>query len=70
LVSNFYIIVSGGGEVNATYVPVLSGQLLRMLVEGVTLHRGEGRKTTVVKTYCFGPPDDRSEVQAGAVSNK
>jgi hypothetical protein len=29
LVSNFYIIVSGGGEVYATYVPALSGELLR-----------------------------------------
>jgi hypothetical protein len=61
LVSNFYIIVSGGGEVYATYVPALSGQLLRVLVGGITLHRGEGMKTTVVITYRFGPPDDRSE---------
>jgi hypothetical protein len=70
LVSNFYIIVSGGGEVYATYVPALSGELLKMLVGGITLHRGGERKTTVAITYRFGLPDDRSEVEAGAVSNK
>jgi hypothetical protein len=29
LASNFYIILSGAGPVYATYVPALSGQLLR-----------------------------------------
>jgi site-specific DNA recombinase len=44
-------------------------QLVRLLVERIALHRGEGRKTTVVITYRFGPPDDRAEVEAGVVGN-
>jgi hypothetical protein len=45
-------------------------QLVRLLVERITLHRGEGRKTTVVITYRFGPPDDRSGVEAGVAGNE
>ena len=45
-------------------------QLARLLVERITLYRGEGRKTTVVITYRFGTPDDRAEVEAGVVSNE
>jgi hypothetical protein len=45
-------------------------QLVRLLVERITLHRGEGRKTTVVITYRFSPPDDRAEVAVGVVGNE
>ena len=44
-------------------------QLVRLLVERITLHRDEGRKTTVVITYRFGPPDDRAEAEAAVVGN-
>jgi site-specific DNA recombinase len=44
-------------------------RLVRLLVEQITLHRGEGRKTTVVITYRFSPPDDRAEVEASVLSN-
>jgi hypothetical protein len=44
-------------------------QLVRLLVERIALNRGEGRKTTVVITYRFGPPEDRAEVEAGVVGN-
>ena len=44
-------------------------QLVRRLVERITLRRGEGRKPTVVITYRFSPPDDRAEVEVGVLSN-
>ena len=44
-------------------------QRVRLLVERITLHTGEGRKTTVVITYRFSPPDDRAEVEVGVLSN-
>jgi hypothetical protein len=44
-------------------------QLVRLLVERITLHRGEGRKTTVVITYRFSPPDDSAEVGVGVLGN-
>jgi site-specific DNA recombinase len=45
-------------------------QLVRLLVDRIALHRGEGRKTTVMITYRFGPPDGRAEVGAGVVGNE
>ena len=39
-------------------------QLVRLLVEGVTLNR-EGRDTTAMITYRFGPPDEGAGVDAG-----
>ena len=45
-------------------------QLVRLLVERIALHRGEGGKTTVVITYRFGPPEDRAGVEAGVGSNE
>ncbi len=45
-------------------------QLVRLLVEKIALFRDEGRTTTVVITYRFGPPDDRAEVEAGVVGNE
>jgi site-specific DNA recombinase len=43
-------------------------QLVRLLVEGVTLNR-EGRNTTAMVTYRFGPPDEHTEVEAGVVDS-
>jgi chromosome segregation ATPase len=43
-------------------------QLVRLLVEGVTLNR-EGRDTTAVITYRFSPPDERAGVEAGVAGN-
>jgi hypothetical protein len=43
-------------------------QLVRLLVEGVTLNR-EGKNTTAVITYRFGPPDERAGVEAGVVDS-
>jgi hypothetical protein len=43
-------------------------QLVRLLVEGVTLNR-EGRNTTAVITCRFGPPDERAEAEAGVVAS-
>jgi site-specific DNA recombinase len=43
-------------------------QLVRLLVERITLNR-EGRDTTVVITYRFGPPDERAGVEAGVAGN-
>jgi site-specific DNA recombinase len=43
-------------------------QLVRLLVERVTLNR-EGKDTTVMITYRFGPPDERAGVGAGVVAN-
>jgi site-specific DNA recombinase len=39
-------------------------QIVRLLVEGVTLNR-EGRDTTAMITYRFGPPDEGAGVEAG-----
>ena len=44
-------------------------QLVRLLVDQIALHRGEDRRTTVVITYRFGPPDGRAELEAGVVGN-
>jgi len=43
-------------------------QLVRLLVEGVTLNR-EGRDTTAVITYRFGPPDEGAGVEAGVADS-
>jgi hypothetical protein len=43
-------------------------QLVRLLVEGITLNR-ESKDTTVVITYRFGPPDESAEGGAAFVGN-
>ena len=43
-------------------------QLVRLLVERVTLHR-EGKDTTVEITYRFGPPDANGEVEGDVFGN-
>ncbi len=43
-------------------------QLVRLLVERVTLHR-EGRDTTIEITYRFGPPDANAEVEGDVFGN-
>jgi hypothetical protein len=43
-------------------------QLVRLLVEQVTLHR-EGKDTTVEITYRFGPPDASGEVEGDVFGN-
>jgi len=45
-------------------------QLVRLLVDRIVLHRVEDRRTTVVITYRFEPPDDRAELEAGVVGNE
>ena len=37
-------------------------QLVRLLVEGVTLGRDEDGETTAVITYRFGPPDGTADI--------
>ncbi len=43
-------------------------QLVRLRVERIALHRGEGRETAVAITYRLSPLDSRAEV--GVLSNK
>jgi hypothetical protein len=57
-------------EEDTTEAFVKRQQLVRLLVERITLLRDEGRKTTVVITYRFGLPDDRAEVGASVVGSE
>jgi hypothetical protein len=44
-------------------------QLVRLLVDGITVGRGEDGETTVEVTYRFGPPDDTTDGEYGVVAN-
>ncbi len=44
-------------------------QLVRLMVEEITLGKGEDGETTVEITYRFGPPDGTTDGKHGVVSN-
>jgi hypothetical protein len=44
-------------------------QLVRLLVDGITVGRGEDEETTVEVTYRFEPPDDTTNDRDGVVGN-
>ena len=44
-------------------------QLVRLLVDGIAVGRGEGGETIVEVTYRFGPPDDTADGEDGVVGN-
>jgi hypothetical protein len=44
-------------------------QLVRLLVDGIAVGRGEGGETMVEITYRFGPPDDTTDGEYGFVGN-
>jgi seryl-tRNA synthetase len=44
-------------------------QLIRLLVEEITVGRGEDGETTVEVTYRFGPPNGITDGKSGVVSN-
>jgi hypothetical protein len=44
-------------------------QLVRLLVDGITVGRGENGETAVSVTYRFGPPDDIPDIEGVLVGN-
>ncbi len=44
-------------------------QIVRLLVEGVTLGRDESGETTVEVSYRFGPPDGTADIEGAVVGN-
>jgi hypothetical protein len=44
-------------------------QIVRLLVEGVTLGRDESGETTVEVSYRFGPPDGTADIEGTVVGD-